>query len=76
LKGRLEGRNGLRRIIDFAPEGPSIVILKEEANRFLGKTIARVEGNTTIEKARLVKAHLDKTQRRSFFCERCQVRYE
>jgi endonuclease-8 len=23
-----------------------------------------------------VKAHLGKTQRRSFFCERCQVRYE
>ena len=35
------------------PEGPSIVILKEEASRFLGKTIVRVSGNTTIEKERL-----------------------
>ena len=35
------------------PEGPSIVILKEEASRFLGKTIERVGGNTTIEKERL-----------------------
>ncbi|MCE3271725.1 MAG: endonuclease [Ramlibacter sp.] len=35
------------------PEGPSIVILKEEASRFLGKTILRVGGNTTIEKERL-----------------------
>jgi endonuclease-8 len=35
------------------PEGPSIVILKEEASRFLGKTIRRVGGNTTIEKERL-----------------------
>ena len=138
--------------MDFMPEGPSIVILREEANRFLGKTITRVEGNTTIEsipvssistpvrcassevlfrikvhpmskvgalpaprlralvaEARqysfdffewkkafvlkkhwlahtkrtcprcdipFVKAHLGKTHRRSFFCERCQVRYE
>jgi endonuclease-8 len=35
------------------PEGPSIVILKEEASPFLGKTIERVSGNTTIEKERL-----------------------
>ncbi|MEJ5990502.1 DNA-formamidopyrimidine glycosylase family protein [Ramlibacter sp. PS3R-8] len=35
------------------PEGPSIVILKEEASRFLGQTIRRVGGNTTIEKERL-----------------------
>jgi len=28
------------------PEGPSIVILREEAARFAGKTIARAEGNT------------------------------
>ncbi|SHH71047.1 DNA-formamidopyrimidine glycosylase family protein [Massilia sp. CF038] len=28
------------------PEGPSIVILREEAARFKGKTIARAEGNT------------------------------
>jgi endonuclease-8 len=36
------------------PEGPSIVILKEEASRFLGRTIERVQGNTTIEKERLL----------------------
>jgi endonuclease-8 len=35
------------------PEGPSIVILKEEAAPFLGKTVERVAGNTTIEKERL-----------------------
>ena len=36
------------------PEGPSIVILKEEASGFSGKKILRAEGNTTIDKARLV----------------------
>jgi endonuclease-8 len=36
------------------PEGPSIVILKEQVAPFVGKAIARVEGNTTIEKERLV----------------------
>jgi endonuclease-8 len=36
------------------PEGPSIVILKEQASGFLGKKIVRVEGNTTIEKERLL----------------------
>lgn len=36
------------------PEGPSIVILKEQASPLVGQTIARVEGNTTIEKERLV----------------------
>jgi endonuclease-8 len=36
------------------PEGPSIVILKEQATPFLGKRIERVSGNTTIEKERLV----------------------
>jgi endonuclease-8 len=35
------------------PEGPSIVILKEQAAGFAGKRILRVEGNTTIEKDRL-----------------------
>ena len=37
------------------PEGPSIVILKEEATRFTGRTIRRVAGNTTIEKERLLE---------------------
>jgi endonuclease-8 len=36
------------------PEGPSIVILKEQATSFLGRKIERVEGNTTIEKERLL----------------------
>ncbi len=36
------------------PEGPSIVILKEQATPFLGRRIERVEGNTTIEKERLL----------------------
>ncbi len=36
------------------PEGPSIVILREEAARFKGKTIARAEGNTrTVDLASL-----------------------
>src|SRR3954451_21366493 len=35
------------------PEGPSIVILKEQASPFIGKKIVRVAGNTTIEKERL-----------------------
>jgi hypothetical protein len=37
--------------MDFMPEGPSIVILREQA-------------------------HLGRSIRRSFFCERCQVKYE
>ena len=36
------------------PEGPSIFILKELAASFRGKTIVRVEGNSKIEKERLV----------------------
>ncbi|MBI2771888.1 MAG: endonuclease [Burkholderiales bacterium] len=36
------------------PEGPSIVILKEEAAAFAGRKILRVEGNTKIEKERLL----------------------
>ena len=36
------------------PEGPSIVILREETARFVGETILHVEGNTTQDKARLV----------------------
>ena len=35
------------------PEGPSIVILREEAERFAGKRIVAVAGNTTIAKERL-----------------------
>jgi len=36
------------------PEGPSIVILKEAAKPFEGRTIERVEGNTRLDKDRLV----------------------
>lgn len=36
------------------PEGPSIVILKEEAARFAGKTIVATHGNTKIDQQRLV----------------------
>jgi len=36
------------------PEGPSIVILREEAQRFAGKRIVAVDGNTTIAKERLL----------------------
>ena len=41
------------------PEGPSIVILKEQATPFLGRTIERVTGNTTIEKERLLHQRVE-----------------
>lgn len=41
------------------PEGPSIVILKEQAAPFLGQTIRRVQGNTTIEKERLLDQRVE-----------------
>jgi endonuclease-8 len=41
------------------PEGPSIVILKEQVTPFLGRTIERVSGNTTIEKERLVQQRVE-----------------
>jgi len=37
------------------PEGPSIAILREEAQRFAGKRIVAVAGNTTIAKERLLE---------------------
>ena len=36
------------------PEGPSIVILKEEVQSFAGKKIIEVYGNTKIDKDRLL----------------------
>jgi len=36
------------------PEGPSIVILREEVAAFTGKTIERAEGNSKLDKSRLV----------------------
>ena len=36
------------------PEGPSIVILKDEARALVGRRIVAVEGNTRIEKERLI----------------------
>lgn len=41
------------------PEGPSIVILREQVTSFLGKTIERVAGNTTIEKERLLHQRVE-----------------
>ena len=35
------------------PEGPSIVLLKEQASAFAGRRILRVDGNTSIAKERL-----------------------
>jgi endonuclease VIII len=35
------------------PEGPSIVILKDETAAFVGKRILRATGNTKIDKSRL-----------------------
>ena len=37
------------------PEGPSIVILREQVAPFTGRTIREVSGNTTIEKDRLLQ---------------------
>ncbi|MDB5318364.1 MAG: endonuclease [Rhodospirillales bacterium] len=36
------------------PEGPSIVILKEEVATFAGKTVRHVDGNTKIDKERML----------------------
>jgi endonuclease-8 len=44
------------------PEGPSIVILKEQAARFAGKTIERVHGNTTIDKERLLRERIERVR--------------
>ena len=41
------------------PEGPSIVILREQAQPFTGRTIRRVSGNTTIEKERLLHQRIE-----------------
>jgi endonuclease-8 len=41
------------------PEGPSIVILRDQVTPFLGKTIRRVSGNTTIEKERLADQRIE-----------------
>ena len=40
------------------PEGPSIVILREEAAAFTGRKILRVEGNTTVDKERLLNKRI------------------
>lgn len=37
------------------PEGPSIVLLKEEVKKFTGKKIIAVEGNTSIDQSLLLK---------------------
>lgn len=40
------------------PEGPSIVIVKDEAKRLVGQRIVAVEGNTKVDKERLVGARI------------------
>jgi endonuclease VIII len=40
------------------PEGPSIVILKEQASGFVGKKIVSAQGNTRIAKERLVNQRI------------------
>jgi endonuclease-8 len=40
------------------PEGPSIVILREDTAKFVGQRILRATGNTKIDKQRLVKARI------------------
>jgi endonuclease VIII len=46
-------------IVERMPEGPSIVILKEQATPFTGRTIRRVSGNTTLEKERLLEQRVE-----------------
>ena len=46
-------RAGVRRINQSMPEGPSLVILREKAQAFVGRRILRVEGNTRIDQDRL-----------------------
>ena len=41
------------------PEGPSIVILREQAAAFAGRTIRRADGNTTIDKQQLVGQRIE-----------------
>ena len=43
------------------PEGPSIVILKEQASPFAGRKILRVDGNTSIAKERLQGQRIEAT---------------
>ncbi len=43
------------------PEGPSLLILKEELQAFKGKKIISVSGNSKLEIHRLEKAHTKKT---------------
>jgi hypothetical protein len=56
------------------PEGPSIVILKEQASGFLFSIAVQCNSCPRCE-IPLVKAHLGKKMRRSFFCENCQLLY-
>lgn len=40
------------------PEGPSIVLLKEEVQQFIGKKIVAVNGNTKIDQSRLINKNI------------------
>ena len=43
-----------RQGICAVPEGPSIVILRDEAAKFRGKTVRRVSGNSKLELDRML----------------------
>ncbi len=40
-------------------DGPSIVILEEQVSPFVGRTIRRMQGNTSIEKERLLHQRVE-----------------
>ena len=40
------------------PEGPSVVLLKDEVQQFVGKKIISVKGNSKIEQSRLINRHV------------------
>lgn len=46
------------RVVLSMPEGPSIVILREEVASFTGKTLLRATGNSKIDTQRLVNQHI------------------
>jgi len=60
------------------PEGPSIVILKEEVQRFTGQPVLAVEGNAKVEleflqwkKEHVLKAHWPAHTKP--ICQRCNL---
>ncbi len=70
------------------PEGPSILILREQTESFVGRIIRAAQGitlrkhwlahNKTIcprDHVKFTRAHLGVRRRRSFYCELCQRLY-